>query len=341
MIAIWLGFLALIVVLLMLDLGVLHRHDTAPSFKAAIGWTCVWIAAALVFDGFVYGLYEHDWLGWTEVSRHESSGGDAALEFLTGYVVEKSLSMDNLFVIAMIFSYFHVPRNLQHRVLFWGIFGAVVLRGVMIALGTVLISRFEWIIYVFGAFLIYSAAKMYFAREDEFSPEQNPVIRLTNRMFPATHEFHGNHFLVRVGGRLTATPLLLALVLVESSDVMFAVDSIPAVFAVTRDPFLVFTSNIFAILGLRSLYFVLGSLMDKFEYLKSSIVCLLAYVGAKMMLSDVYPIPTGISLAIIGGILAIGVGASILVDRQKRAGCTREQNAGRPTEFANKGEIDS
>ncbi len=316
MITIWLGFLALIIVLLLLDLGLFHRRDTVLSFKQALGWTCVWIAAALVFNVFVYGLYEYNWLGWTDVSSHQSSGSEAALQYFIGYVVEKSLSMDNLFVIAMIFSYFHVPLALQHRVLFWGIFGAVVLRGIMIALGSVLITRFEWIIYVFGAFLIFSAVKMLMTRQEEFTPENNPLINLTKKFFPVTHEFHGHHFLVKIAGKTMATPLFLALVLVESSDVMFAVDSIPAVFAVTRDPFIVFTSNIFAILGLRSLYFVLGSMMEKFRYLKPSIIVLLAYVGTKMLLSHTYPIPNGISLAIIVAILTTGVVTSLAADKK-------------------------
>ena len=316
MITIWLGFLALIAVLLLLDLGLFHRRDTVLTFKQALGWTCVWIAAALVFNVFVYGLYEHNWLGWTDNDSHHSTGSEAALQFFTGYVVEKSLSMDNLFVIAMIFAYFHVPLALQHRVLFWGIFGAVVLRGVMIALGSVLIARFEWIIYVFGAFLIFTAAKMLFTREEAFSPEHNPLINLTKKFFPVTHEFHGHHFFVTIADKTMATPLLLALILVESSDVMFAVDSIPAVFAVTRDPFIVFTSNIFAILGLRSLYFVLGSMMEKFRYLKPSIIVLLAYVGLKMLLSHYFTIPNGVSLGIIAAILTTGVVASLQADRR-------------------------
>lgn len=310
-IAIWIGFLALIALLLMLDLGVLRRRDEVPSFKAAIGWTLVWIFAALVFNVFVYGLYGHNWLGWTDIQSHDLSGHDAALQFFTAYLVEKSLSMDNLFVIAMIFSYFHVPLHFQHRVLFWGIFGAVVLRGIMIGLGSVLIARFEWIIYVFGAFLLFTALKMLKDRDHEFSPEDNPLINLTRKLFPVTHEFHGNRFLVDLNGKRTATPLLLALVLVESSDVMFAVDSIPACFAVTRDPFLVFTSNIFAILGLRSLYFVLGNMIEKFRYLKASIIVLLAYVGLKMLLTHFFHIPNVVSLGIIALILGTGVVASL------------------------------
>ena len=318
MIFIWLGFLALIAVLLFLDLGLFHRQDTVLSFKQALEWTCVWIAAALLFNAFIYGLYEHDWLNWTDYSVHHQGGIVAAVEFFTGYIVEKSLSMDNLFVIAMVFNYFHVPLKLQHRVLFWGIFGAIILRGIMIALGSVLITRFEWIIYIFGAFLVFSAAKMLFTKEESFSPEHNPFINLTKKFFPVTHEFHGHHFFVNQDGKRMATPLLLALVLVESSDVMFAVDSIPAVFAVTRDPFIVFTSNIFAILGLRSLYFVLGSMMDKFRYLKPSIIVLLAYVGFKMLLSHFFTIPNGISLAIIAAILAAGIVASLVADKKPK-----------------------
>jgi tellurite resistance protein TerC len=315
----WIGFLALIAVLLMLDLGVLRRRDEMPSFKSAVGWTLVWVSAALAFNVFVYGRYAYNWLGGAESPASGLSGHDAALQFFTAYLVEESLSMDNLFVIAMIFSYFHVPLHLQHRVLFWGIFGAVVLRGIMIGLGSVLIARFEWIIYVFGAFLLFTALKMLKDRDHEFSPENNPLINLTRKLFPVTHEFHGNKFLVNLDGKRTATPLLLALVLVESSDVMFAVDSIPAVFAVTRDPFLVYTSNIFAILGLRSLYFVLGNMIEKFRYLKASIIVLLAYVGVKMMLTHFVHIPNVVSLGIIAVILGTGVVASIWAARHQVA----------------------
>jgi len=309
-IMIWLAFLVFIVAMVALDLGVFHRKDEAPTARQAMAWTAVWIALALLFNGLVYVLYENNY-SWASLSAESLGGGEAAGEFLLAYVLEKSLSLDNIFVIAMIFSYFRVPLSLQHRVLFWGILGAVVLRGVMIVLGVALINRFDWVAYVFGAMLIYTAARMLRLRAETLDPSENTLVRLARRWLPVTDRFHGRHFVVRVDGRLVGTPLLLALLLVESSDVMFAVDSIPAVFAVTRDPFIAFTSNIFAILGLRSMYFVLAAYMEKFRYLKHALVFVLAFVGVKMMLSNHYHIPTGISMAFIIGILAVGIMASL------------------------------
>ncbi len=308
---VWLAFLALILVLVFLDLGVFHRHARVMRIAEALAWTSVWIVLALGFNVFVYFLYEYNWGGFARVETYHLNGWDAATQFFTGYIVEKSLSVDNIFVMAMIFAYFAVPPAQQHRLLFWGIVGAIGLRGIMIAAGAVLIERFDWIVYVFGALLILSAAKMMVIRHDNFVPEKNLLVRLIRFLFPVTDRFHGGSFFVRLDGRPAATPLLLALVLVETTDVMFAVDSIPAVFAITRDPFLVYTSNVFAILGLRSLYFVLAGFMDRFRYLKSSLVFVLAYVGVKMILSHHWPIPNLVSLAIIGGILGVGVVASL------------------------------
>ncbi|MDT8322022.1 MAG: TerC family protein, partial [Xanthomonadales bacterium] len=259
-----------------------------------------YVLLALGFFAFLWTSYG------PEAERHTR-----ALEFLTGYVIEWSLSVDNIFVFVLIFAKFGVPPQYQHRVLFWGILGAVILRGVMIALGVTLINRFDWIVYVFGALLIYTAVKMLLLRHETVDPAENPLVRLAQRWVPVTDSYHGSHFFARVDGKRVATPLFLALLLVESSDVMFAVDSIPAVFAVTRDPFIVFTSNIFAILGLRSLYFVLAGYVDKFRYLKSALVFVLAYVGVKMMLSNHYHIPGEVSLGVILGILAVGIFASI------------------------------
>ena len=313
---VWLSFLAFIFAMVMLDLGVFHRKAHAIGIREALLWTVGWVALALAFNVLVYFLYESDSLGFSSVPSHRLTGHQAALQFFVGYLVEKSLSVDNIFVIAMIFAYFGVPAAQQHRVLFWGIFGAVVLRGVMIAAGAVLIARFDWIVYVFGLLLIASAIKMLVARHDQISPERNLAVRFVRRFFPVTDTFEGNHFFVTLDGRTAMTPLMVALILVETSDVMFAVDSIPAVFAITRDPFLVFTSNVFAILGLRSLYFALAGMMEKFRYLKISLVVLLAYVGVKMLLSHHYPIPNLVSLAIIAGILAVGVLASIWAARR-------------------------
>lgn len=293
-----------------LDLGVFHRQAHAMSVREALAWTAVWVALALAFNAVVYFLYEGNWGGASVATAH-LTGRQAAIQFFTGYLLEKSLSVDNIFVIAMIFAFFRVPLVEQHRVLFWGILGAVILRGAMIAVGAALVVRFEWTVYVFGVLLILSAVKMLIMRHDNIHPDRNLAVRLTRRLYPVSSSFDGSRFFTTMNGRSAVTPLFLALVLVETSDVMFAIDSIPAIFAVTRDPFLVFTSNVFAILGLRSLYFALAGLMENFRYLKMSLVFVLAYVGVKMMLTHHYPIPNLISLAIIGGILAVGVLASL------------------------------
>jgi len=307
---IWILFLLFIGGMVALDLGVFHRRDRVVTLRSALGWSSLWISMAMVFLVFVYHLYENNY-SWASMPTEHMDGRSAAMQFLMGYLLEYSLSLDNVFVIAMILSYFRVPLILQHRVLFWGILGAVVLRGIMIALGVALIHRFEWITYVFGAFLLYSAARMLMIRQETVEPAENPLVKLAQRLIPVADKFHGHHFVVRVDGKLMATPLLLALLLVESSDVMFAVDSIPAIFAVTRDPFIIFTSNIFAILGLRSLYFILAAYMVKFRYLKQSLVFVLAYVGVKMIISNHFDIPDLASLSIIFGILLVGVLASV------------------------------
>jgi len=308
--SIWITFLVFIFLMVALDLGVFHKKATAPTIRDALVWTMVWVAMALVFSGMVYLLYENNYT-WASLATEHLTGKEATSQYLMGYLLEKSLSVDNIFVIAMIFSYFRVPLELQHRVLFWGILGAVVLRGIMIALGVALINRFDWIVYVFGAFLIYTAVKMMVLRQETVDPADNPLVKLANRWLPVTDKYHGQKFFVTIDGVRMVTPLFVALLLVESSDIMFAVDSIPAIFAVTRDPFIVFTSNIFAILGLRSLYFVLAGYMAKFRYLKNALVFVLAYVGVKMMLSNHYHIPDGASMAIICGILLVGILASI------------------------------
>lgn len=308
---IWVLFLVFIVGLLLLDLGVFHRKSHEIKVPEALAWTAVWVVIALAFNVFVYFLYEYNW-GWVNVSVQHLSGTQAAIQFFTGYLVEKSLSVDNIFVIAMIFSFFQVPLSEQHRVLFWGIFGALVLRGVMIYAGVALIDRFDWLVYVFGLLLLASAVKMLIVRHDSIHPDRNIVVRLARKVYPFTSEYEGSRFFTIRNGQKVATPLLLALILVETSDIMFAIDSIPAILAVTRDPFLVFTSNVFAILGLRSLYFALAGMMARFRYLKMSLVFLLAYIGVKMLLAHHYPIPNLVSLVIIGGILAVGVAASIV-----------------------------
>jgi tellurite resistance protein TerC len=315
---IWLAFLLFILLMVALDLGVFHREDRAPTLSNAMGWTLVWITLALVFNGIVYLLYENNY-EWAGPGAVDLSGFQAATQYFLAYVLEKSLSLDNIFVIAMIFSYFRIPLELQHRVLFWGILGAVVLRGVMILLGIALINEFSWLIYVFGAFLIYTAVKMLLIRQETVDPEDNTMYRIARRWLPFTDQLHGRKFFVHADGRRVATPLFLALLMVESSDVMFAVDSIPAVFAVTRDPFIAFTSNIFAILGLRSLYFVLACYLARFRYLKHALVFVLAFVGVKMMISSHYHIPAAASMAFILGILLVGVLASVMGGRSDPA----------------------
>jgi tellurite resistance protein TerC len=309
-IPVWIVFIVFVISMVALDLGVFHRKDRVITIRNSLGWSAFWIALAMLFNLFVYLLYENNY-EWASLATEQLSGRQAAAQFLMGYVLEKSLSLDNIFVIAMVFSYLKVPLAMQHRVLFWGILGAVVLRGVMIGLGVALINRFDWVAYLFGAFLLYSAVRMLMLRNENLEPADNPLVGLARRWLPVTDRYHGHQFLVKVDGKRMATPLMLALLLVESSDVMFAVDSIPAVFAVTRDPFIIFTSNVFAILGLRSLYFVLATYMEKFRYLKHALVFVLAYVGVKMIISNHYHIPDGASMAIILGILLVGVVASI------------------------------
>ncbi len=344
MIWIWIGFILFILSLLALDLGVFHRHAHVVTVKEALGWSAVWLSLGLSFSLFVYFGYEQHWLGLglepDPVGGQLNSGWGATLKYLTGYVVEKSLSVDNIFVIAMIFGFLAVPPLYQHRVLFWGILGALTMRGVMIAIGAELIARYHWILYIFGVLLIATAIKMLVVREHS-DPTQNFVVRWTKKFLPVTDRFHGEHFLVRAGsmeaqeapvpgaavlpdlaverakpGTLMLTPLALSLILVETTDLIFAVDSIPAVFAITADPFLVFTSNAFAILGLRSLYFALAGMIDKFRYLKVSLATVLFVVGLKMLLVEQLKESLGPGfnlylLLVIVMILASGILASL------------------------------
>ncbi len=312
MIWLWAAFIIVILALLALDLGVVNRKAHVIRTPEALAWTAFYVVLALAFNVGVYYLYENHWLGIGQEIGHELTGRQAAVQFLTGYVIEKSLSLDNIFVIALIFTYFQVPLAYQHRILFWGVLGALIMRGAMIAAGAALIRRFDWIVYVFGALLLLTAVKMLVARHDNLRPGANPLVRLARRFYPVTDGFRGAHFFANVGGKRGITPLFLVLLVVESSDVLFAVDSIPAIFAITRDPFLVFTSNVFAVLGLRCLYFALAGLIDRFRYLKMGLVFILAYVGVKMLLSHHHPIPTGVSLVVIAGMLLVAVLASVL-----------------------------
>lgn len=315
MTALWIGFLAGVGVLLALDLGVFNRTPHVISTREALGWTGFWIALSLAFNGLIYLIYEHGWFGVAEAVGHTGGGAKAALEFFTAYLVEKSLSLDNIFVIALVFRYFRVPAIQQHRVLFWGVLGALVLRGLMIGFGLALIHRFEWISYIFGGFLVLTAVKMAMAGSEEVDPEKNLLTRLVRRLFPVTQGFREGRFVVREAGRLMVTPLLLALIVVESTDVVFAVDSIPAVFGVTSDGFLVFTSNVCAILGLRALYFALAAILHRFRYIQYSLVGVLAFVGVKMLLAEQIHMPAGVSLGIIAGLIAVGLLASLWMDR--------------------------
>jgi tellurite resistance protein TerC len=312
MIGVWIGFLALFLALLWLDLGFLHRKVQMLSVRQALSATFMWVAVALTFAGVIYGLYEHAWFGWQGGPYGEPTGRDALIAFVTGYLLEWSLSVDNIFVIALIFAYLRVPQEYQYRVLFWGIVGAIVLRGAMIAAGTALIHAFDWMFYVFGAILLASALRM--LRGDEgYDPGKSLLVKLVRKIFPVADHLDGAHFFTRVGGRLTATPLFIALLLVDFADVIFAVDSIPAILAVTQDPFLVFTSNAFAILGLRALYFAIAGLMEQFRYLKYSLVFILIFVAIKMILAPHYHIQNLLSLGIIVVMLGIGIAASMWV----------------------------
>jgi tellurite resistance protein TerC len=348
---IWTAFIAFVLLMLALDLGVFHRKAHVVSVKEALAWSGVWLAMGLSFSVFVYFAYNGKWFGLGSVvdavDGLTNSGATATEKYLTGYVVEKSLSVDNIFVISMIFGFFAVPPLYQHRVLFWGILGALVLRGAMIGVGARLIAEFHWILYLFAVFLILTAIRMLFLKTEHSDPNRNIVVRLTRRLFPVTARFHGGHFVVRAGapasyesalpgvptirddvvdrarpGTLLLTPLALALIMVETTDLIFAVDSIPAVFAITGDPFLVFTSNVFAVLGLRSLYFALAGMVAKFRYLKASLALVLMIVGVKMLLAEWLKLALGkhfnlYLLAVILAVLTAGVAASMLAEHRR------------------------
>jgi len=350
MIWIWIAFIAFVLMMLALDLGVFHRKAHVVSVTEGLAWSSVWIAMGLAFSVFVYFAYDGHWFGFGAVADVSdglvNDGATASGKYLTGYVVEKSLSVDNIFVIAMIFSFFGVPPLYQHRVLFWGILGALLMRGTMIGIGVKLITEFHWILYLFAVFLILTGIKMLFLKTEHTDPSKNVAVRLARRLFPVTARFHGEHFIVRAGtpaaheseisgtpampdevvekarpGTLFLTPLALALIMVETMDVIFAVDSIPAIFAITADPFLVFTSNVFAILGLRSLYFVLAGMIRKFRYLKVALALVLIVVGFKMLFAGWLKIALGrhfnlYLLLVVLIILAAGVVGSLLAGRR-------------------------
>jgi tellurite resistance protein TerC len=296
----WAGFIIFVMAMLALDLGVFHRKAHVVRFREALSWSLVWVALALIFNAGVWWYF----------------GSQKGIEFLTGYLIEKSLSVDNIFVFVVIFAALRIPAEYQHRVLFWGILSALVMRAIMIFAGAAMIARFHWLIYIFGAFLVITGIKLFLQRGKESNPEDSWAMRLVRRVIPSTDTLDGSHFFTRVDGRTLATPLFMALILVEITDVIFAVDSIPAIFAITLDPFIVFTSNIFAILGLRSLYFLLADLVDKFRYLKVGLAAVLVFVGVKMMIVDIYKIPALASLAVVSAMLAVSVAASLLAARR-------------------------
>lgn len=290
-----------VLAMLALDLGVFHRKAHEVPLKEALVWSVVWITLALVFNVGVYYWF----------------GTEPALQFLTGYLIEKALSVDNLFVFLVIFGYFGVPKAYQHRVLFWGILGALVMRAIFIGLGAALLQSFHWIIYVFGAILVLTGIKLLVQRNEEMHPERNPMYRLAAKVLPSTSEYHGSKFFVKQAGKWVVTPLFLVLVMVEATDVVFAVDSIPAIFAITSDPFLVFTSNIFAILGLRALYFLLAGIMSRFVYLKVGLALVLCFVGVKMLIVDFYKVPIVLSLGVVVLLLGGSIVASLIKTRRQ------------------------
>jgi len=295
-ITLWVGFTFFVVVMLVIDLGVFHRSAHVITLKESLIWCGIWISLALLFN---VGIYY--WRGPVK-----------AMEFLTGYLIEEALSVDNLFVFLMIFGYFRVDRRYQHRVLFWGILGAIVMRALFIVMGISLIRRFHWIIFIFGGLLIITGIKMALQKEKELHPERNPVLRLCHRWLPITKDYVAGKFFVKREGRTAATPLFVVLVLVETTDLAFALDSIPAVLAISHDPFIVYTSNIFAILGLRSIFFALSGIIQLFAYLQYGLAAILVFVGLKMVFSDVLMIPVGIALGVVAGILAVSVIASLI-----------------------------
>lgn len=293
----WVLFGVVVSVMLIIDLAVFHRKPHVMSLREALAWTLVWVSLAAVFGATVFA----------------TQGSLKGLEFVTGYIIEWSLSVDNLFVFLVIFSYFAVPQAFQHRVLFWGIMGAVIMRGIFIAAGVGLLAWFHWMIYVFGAFLVFTGIKILRQGEAQVEPRRNPLLRLFARMMPIDPSYHGQHFFVRREGRLVATALVPVLIVIETTDVLFAVDSVPAILAITRDPFIVYTSNVFAILGLRALFFLLAGIMGLFRYLKVGLCLVLMFVGIKMLISDLYKIPITVSLAVVVSILASTVLASLVL----------------------------
>lgn len=296
----WIGFNIFVLIMLALDLGVFHRKSHEVNIKEALIWSLVWITLAMIFN---YGIYEY-------------MGKVKALEFFTGYVLEKSLSVDNIFVFILVFSFFKVPSSYQHKVLFWGILGALVMRVILIFSGVALLTKFHWLIYIFGAFLIFTGVKMMLQKDNHIEPDKNILVRLFKKFYPVTNDYHGDKFFVKIDAKRFATPMFVVLLVIEFTDLVFAVDSIPAILAITNDTFIVYTSNVFAILGLRSLYFALAGVMKYFRFLKIGLSVILVFVGTKMMIVDFYKFPITLSLGIIVGILIISVIASLAIKQK-------------------------
>lgn len=311
---IWILFIALILLILALDLGVFNKNPHEISTKEASKWTAIWFTLSMLFSGVVYWLYTTDYVS----NPTQLKPAVAAMKFITGYLIELSLSIDNIFVIALIFASFKIPKKYQHRVLFWGILGAVVFRGLMIYFGVLIINKFTWATYIFGAFLIFTALKMLFtSEENEFNPKKSIIYKILGKIILITHHTHKEHFFIKTEKGNTATPLFVALIVIEVMDVVFAVDSVPAILAITADPFIVFSSNIFAILGLRSLYFFLANMLEKFSHLEYSLIAILSFVGLKMLLHDYIEVPEWASLGFIALSLAIGVIVSLQISKKE------------------------
>lgn len=320
MIGVWLSFFGVIVLLLAVDLGVVNRKAHVVSMREAVVASLVWIGVGIAFSGLVWLAYEYRWGGLGGGTA--LYGAEAWSQYVTAYLVEKSLSVDNIFVIAMLMAFFRVPAEQQHRVLFWGILGAIVFRGLMIAAGAALVESFDWVFYVFGAILAYTAWRMLFTAETSIDPKESRIVRLARRVLPLDERYHGSRFRVVVDGKRRFTMLFLVVVVVEATDVVFAVDSIPAIFGFTTEPFIVMSSNVFAILGLRALYFVVAGAMREFRYLKVSVAAILMLVAVKMFIHDVVHVPANLSLLVVIGILGLGIGASVLANRYARAHST-------------------
>ncbi|MBX2946853.1 MAG: TerC family protein [Cyclobacteriaceae bacterium] len=309
----WVAFNVFVLAMLVLDLGVFHRKTRTIGVREALGWTFFWIVLALLFNAVVYYQF----------------GQQRAVEFFTGYLIEKSLSVDNIFVMLIIFSYFNVPQQYQHKVLFWGILGALVFRIIFIVAGIELISRFHWLIYLFGAFLVYTGIKLLSSTDEKIEPEKNPVLRFVRKIIPVTSSYHNDKFFTRIDGRLWATPLFLVVMVIEATDVVFAVDSIPAILAISNDSFIIYTSNVFAILGLRSLYFAMAGIQQYFSYLKYGLSIILVFVGGKMLLSELYPIPVEVSLLVILSILTGAIALSWILPKRSGAIAVNAEHPGK------------